>query len=765
MPGPINTGSNPPPDGVSAAQGAAGEAASEASSVAELYRIHEVSQDSSYASISFAGWRKFEAVPPQLRSWLTDSMMEVDGILKWIMGLNTGDLTPETLQKLAEVGDRLEEITHNIQSPYFDNGAQSMLGLERLQNLMFRVGHGTVLRVNINMSLANKLDPSGRLGTAFKYAVLQWLQKEFGMRHVSQNPEGTSFLAINVGPHEISCSLGRFAREIKYLLKRKEMQKQYDFDPNLLDYFVPQATSMFMNVNAMGFEVEEILKTQDKQMILGLQNQIITRIEESLKLLSVGTMLAEKDPGSIGLQAGLAVYNAADLPMFPGKLGYERLQHEFANGTAYVPSAQYHSPMDGREFFPSPDDKLTIHPRLAHNYGRLDHPIREGDEGGALQMLMNAIQTLKLAQTEDERSVALAVLRGAAEWYSIIFGIGDAARTNARNPIFTKWIQEVNLNDGTKRLDYYFLENVSMRPEANVHLIVAEVDSLRAFSLVHPADEMDSNFWAIWVQFMWEAKKRSIDPPALSQVGGDLIAIVLPVVDKKGNPVDIADYISHVQKRIVGLYSTKPFQDYAKVEIPNGMGKRVERWPLWIVGDKLVPSLTKPAGGRPYIRTLSISAVGTTIPTPSSPLDIGPFFSTVSDLAVRVDELKDRTAPKKGQYQIVSLEQITIAVTPSVMGYFIPRETSSQSAQLLAFVSAIDEELVAGWGEPWSNLAGAVRRDFIVRLAAMMRTAQIQPILTNAVAQTIFQQMNRPVPALPHTEIILAPVLPIGVTP
>jgi hypothetical protein len=106
------------------------------------------------------------AVSPLLRTWLTTQMMDVEETLGFLINLKPDDLTPELKQKLREIDSHLEHIVHDLKSPYLDNGSLSLLGVERLQNLLFRVGRGSILRVNVNMTDANKLDPTGKLGTA-----------------------------------------------------------------------------------------------------------------------------------------------------------------------------------------------------------------------------------------------------------------------------------------------------------------------------------------------------------------------------------------------------------------------------------------------------------------------------------------------------------------------------------------------------------------------------------------------------------------------
>jgi hypothetical protein len=712
--------------------------------------------EQNFNGVSFDRWQRFYAVPSDLRTWLTNQMMEVKNTFAFLTDLQAEDINEGMKAALSETVERLETIVHDLQSPLFENGSLSLLGLERLQNLLFRVGHGSMLRVNINMTDANKLDPSGRLGTAYKNVVLMWLQREFGIRHVSQNPEGTSFLAINVGPHEISCSLRRYAHEIKLMLQTKDVQKQYAFDPNLLKRFTPDATSMFMTLSTMGLEVDEILKSGNRQMVLDLQNQLITYIEESQRLLAVGTTLAEKEgPEKFGLTAiygGLNVFDASDLPMFPEMQGYDRLQMGLRIGIGYVPTAEYRSPMDERITFQVAPGKLAFHPRYAHNYGLLYEL--------AMTKFKTAVGEVQKASTRDEIEDSLVKLRESVEWLTIIFTIGEVARANARNHLFTKWIQPINLHDGTKKLEYYFLEDVAMMPEPNVNIVVAEIDSFKAFSNAYPVDETDSNFWNIFDQFVWVAKARDIDTPIMTQVGGDLIAVAIPTVDKHGKPVDPSEFMARVQKRMAGVYSNKPFQDYAKIEVSNGHGNRVERWPLWRVGDKIIPSMTQPAGGEPYRRTLSLTMVGTTVSTPRSALDISPFFDMITDLAVRVDELKNVSAPQKGQFRVISYEQLAMPIQqPQIMGFYVPLETRQQGEELKSFVDAAERQLASVWGAPWKALPVEVRRNFIVRLSSFF-TPQTQPVLTPAVIEAIFSQMNLAVPILPIAPVILAPCLP-----
>lgn len=713
--------------------------------------------DQHFNGVVFDRWQRFTVVPRDLRTWLTTQMLEMRNTFNYLVDLQENDINDDVKKWLIEKMESIETLVHDLQSPFFENGSLSLLGLERLQNLLFRVGHGSMLRVNINMTDANKLDPSGKLGTAYKNVVLKWLQREFGIRHVSQNPEGTSFLAINVGPHEISCSLRRFAHEIKLMLRTKAVQEQYDFDASLLKSFTPDATSMYMNLSTMGLEVGEILKNGDKQMILELQNQIITYIEESQRLLAVGTTLVEKEgPEKFGMTAmygGLNLYNAADLPMFPDMSGYERLQTGLRIGIGYVPEAEYRSPMDEMVKFGSAPGKLAVHPRYAHNYGLLYEV--------AMKRFKGAVGSVAKASTMENKEQALSELREAVQWLTIIFTIAEIARKNARNNLFTKWIQPVQLHDGMDRLEYYFLEEVAMIESPRVHMIVAEIDSFKAFSNAYPVDETDSHFWNLFDQFIWVARSRSIDMPVMTQVGGDLIAVAVPTLDQNGRSVDISEFIARVQKRVAGVYGNKPFQDYAKVEVANGHGMRVERRPLWRVGEKIIPSVTQPEGGEPYRRTLSLTMVGTTIQKPQSALDIGGFFDIVTELAVRVDELKNANLPEKGRFSVISSEQLAMPIQePQRLGFYVPKETRQQGEELKRFVEVSERELSGSWGEAWTQLPVDVRRHFIVNLSFYF-TPQSQPVVTPAIAQAIFSRMSMPVPVLPQMPVTLTAILPL----
>jgi len=716
---------------------------------------------------SLSGWRRFLAIPPPLRTWLTTQMIYVEETLDFLKKLKPEDLTPEVKQQLVDIIWQLEVIVHDLQSPYLENGSLSLLGVERLQNLLFRVGAGSILRVNINMTDANKLDTSGRLGTAFKNMVLTWLQKEFGVRHVSLNPEGTSFLAINVGPHEISCSLSRFDREIKFLLMQEDVQKQYEFDPKRLADFNPLATSMFLKVTAEGLDVDEIVKTGDKQLILDLQRQMMTRIVHSLRLLAAGVTAVEKEgPEKFGLTAfagGLSVFDGSQLPKFPGMAGFEKFQEYLSLGIGYYPAAEYHSHLDGDDQLVTADENLEIHPRKAHKYGWLDHQEREGDGGGASQVLTKAINAVVAAQSQDEKEKALKALQDAVAQFAIISTIAEEAEANPRNRRLSKWIQEVRLHDGTKRLDSYFFEKIALRPESTIHIIVFEVDSFKAFLAAHPMDEADSNNWGITDQFFIVAKKRSLDPPIITQVGGDLFAAAEPPVDKSGRPVDLADYIPQILKRVAGVYQDKPFQDYAKVEVPNGNGKRVERWPLWRVGNDIVPSMTQPKGGKPFIRTLSISAVGTTIPRPRSSTHMKLFFNMINNMAKMVDDLKERVPPyRKGRFAVVSPEQLQ---EPSPLaGYYVPKEARIEGARVADFEvmgdgGEVDQSLRAVWGDEWTRLPSEMRRNFIDRLSTMLHRERPH-VLTHAMVRNIFSGMGHPMPRVPAMPIMLVSRIP-----
>lgn len=702
------------------------------------------------------GWRRMLQVDASIRSWLSTAMVYIESSLDFLGDLTLEQVTPELQRKLPLLSEMFEEIVQDLKSPYLDNGSLPLLSLERIQNLLFRDKNASVLRLHINMTEANKLDPSGNLGTAYKRAVLEWLQREFGERNISLNPEGSSFLAINISRHAISCSVGRFEREIKYALRSPEMYERYGFNPEFVSDFTPRATSMFMSIDTEGLHIDEVLSSQEASSILDLQTQIIGRIEESLRLLAVGTTLAERDPASVGMAAGASVYNLVDLPLVPGKSGYETLKRNLDLGLGYVPPSRYQS--SSSMGTPTIDEKFQRHPRYAHDFGRLDHPGRMDTPGGALQHLQNALSQLASAEGEEACSQALAQLGEAVEGFKIVLDIGRMARSNPRNPAFVKWMQEIRLSDRSNLMDSYFIERIALRPEAQVHLVVMEVDSFKAFSARYPVDETDSHFWGLFEPFFDEAKARGIDQPLVTQVAGDLIALALPVVDAKGRAVDISGFVTAAQERVKQKYQHKPFHDTAKVKIRSDKETRIERQPLWQRGYAVFPSRVQPKDTEPFMNTLSLTAIATTAPTPRDTEDMRAWVRTINNIAKEIEGLKETTAPNKGGYAFSPfLEDEQLAQPSETMGSVYPAGSAVKiDRRADRFVASIERQLEEAWGEDWTAMQPVAQSAFIGGLQC--RAESSAGILTPDEVVDVMSQMSGSLAQFPPAPTLFMPL-------
>jgi hypothetical protein len=721
-------------------------------------------------------WQRYLSVPPVLRTWLTNAMIYLERVVVFLFNLEPMHITPVMQAKLGELSDTIELILHDFQSPYFDNASLSTLGLERIQNTLFRAKRGTITRININMTDANKLDPTGNLGSAYKYSVLSWLQENFGIRKVSLNPEGTSFMVLDEMPHRMAENLNRFSREIMQRLKLRIVQQLYQYDRNILSRFEPKAVAMYTDISADGLDIDETLETFDRQLILDLQDRVIARIEESLRILAVGADIAEKDPASIGLQAGLAVYNAADLPLAPAKTGYELFRHRRYLGQGYVPASVHWSKFVSVPFAPrnAPTEKMWRRPRVGHEYGRIDHPSRPGDKGGALQQLQDVLRRISQAKTTDEIAIAMKDMEAAVGNFGHVLNLGEMARANSRNPALIKYLQQVKFHDRTRRNESYFLENVALSPEPDVHMIVVEIDSFKAFSSRYPIDEEDSNFWGVFDQFFWVAKRMNLRAPIISQVAGDLIAVAVPTKNMSGGAVDIEDFIRQIQQRVKNIYGDKPFQDTAKTVVPNGQNgtQKVVRKPLWINSNgEITASDTKPEGSEPYMRTLTISAVGMTIATPKTAADRIDFFRRIHTLASRVEALKEETSPAKGAYRILREDktpQLSIAdfedhdketEGPAV---FLPRETAGIDFNRLSMMDAINSQLEILIGDEWRKIPSDVKQIVLEHWTVLQQISGGPYMLNSGIVGQVMALMGyTPVQLPPINMMFMPPVIPL----
>jgi hypothetical protein len=248
-----------------------------------------------------------------------------------------------------------------------------------------------------------------------------------------------------------------------------------------------------------------------------------------------------------------------------------------------------------------------------------------------------------------------------------------------------------------------------------------EVDSFKAFSSSHPVDRLDKNFWAIFDHLFEVANDRSIDRPLLAKVAGDLVLAAVPTVDSDGNEVDIEDFVREVQARIARSYEKMPFHDYTKVEVPNGNGKKTERWPLWLLYDneRPVPSATRPKGTKPFMNTLSISAIATTIMTPKSDGDRETCTFLVEEMARNLEPLKAEYAPNKGGFAFMDAhEQATevspISVPATIGGLYHARGYDRPDARIAErFENSIAEQLGQAWGERWDKLGFSQKSQII----------------------------------------------------
>jgi hypothetical protein len=666
-------------------------------------------------------------------------MIYVEKAIEFLKGLTVDDLTNEFQEKMRFIGPALEEIIHDLRSSYLNNGSLSLLGAERIQNLLFRDGKGSMFRFNINLTDANKIDPSGNLGTAFKHAVLEWLQYEFGVRRISLNPEGSSFLAINVSRHEMSSSLGRFEREIRHRLMLPEMCKRFEYEASLLRDFTPSVVGMFMTIDDEGLGIQNILDGGNANAILRLQRRVINRIANSLRLLAVGSTLVEKDPASIGLKAGLVLYDVADLPSKPEDEGYDIFQEQLTLGLGYVPPSIYRSEFLDETF--STDNRImAAYPRIAHDFGHLDRPAREGDEGGTLQILMKAIDEASNASSYKQKKAALRRLHKATGRFARALDLGHVASLNPRNHLFVKWIQKVKLSDGTALLDSCFIEKAALRPEDKLHLVLFELDSFKAFSSKYGVDEYDTAFWAVFDHVFSVARDLSIDKPLISQVAGDLVVAAVPILDLNGDRVDIKDFVKMVQGRIAVAYRDRPFHDYAKKEMPSGdeKGKRVERWPLWKRGRKVFLSQKKPRDAKPYMNTLSVSVVATTVSTPRIGYDLQMYSRIIEEMAENVERLKQDAAPEKGGFSY--FEEVVLAPTEPPGPSTVPTNISDlhraskrrgpEASVIKRFERSIDAQFYKAWGDRWRRFDKGFRDEVIGRLARS--EPRLTPILTPA---------------------------------
>lgn len=713
-----------------------------------------------------AQWEGYRQLPPQLRTWLTHAMLYVARSLRWIEGLSAQDLTPEVRAKLPLLGRTMERIVHDLKSPYLENMSLALLGLERLQNRLIRPGSAVVTRIAVNMTLANELDPSGNMGSAFKQAVVEWLQWRFGVERISINPEGTSFLVVREAGSETGFDAEEFAREILFRLEQQGMQQKYRYEPWHLEGFLPRAHVITMQVDASDLPVAERMRSGTRDEIHDLHRRVLDRCEQSLRLLAVGGTILEKEPAELGVAAGIEVFDGNFL-RDPVLQQQEPLASRLRQGYGYVPPSRYVPPLDQLR---GTDPALSRHPRYQHNYGRLSHPARADDHGGALQVLLAALREASLAGEGPAQLQALEHLRSAADRFGIAFEIAWEARRNPRNPaLFTKWVQEVRLHDATTRYDSYFIEEIARIASDRLHLAVVEVDSFKAFSLAHEVKSADEDFWAIFDVIALLAREQEIDGISFAKVAGDLVAVALPSVDREGNAVSLDAFMREAQRRVKDRYRDRPFQDYAKVTLQNARGRNVLRMPLWQrVGDptgRPFPAPGRPAGAVPFRNTVSISWTGTTIHTPRTEKAVTLLPRIVDELATQVEQLKSASAPFKGVARNVTA---SISLTPEPPSVFVggvhPQLINKPLQVPEELVRSVGEQFAAAWGrEIWERFDPQLKRQFFNRLSEQLH--ELPPVLQPPAVGQLFAVSSayRPIQPLPLMPTIFVSMFPMAI--
>ncbi len=717
-------------------------------------------------------WKQFNGIPPHVRTWLTHTMLYVEKAISFMEQLTEDALTPQMREKLPLLAETLDRIVYDLRSPYLDNMSLSLLGLERLQNQLIRSGSATIVRMNINMTDVNKIDLSGNLGTAFKQAVLEWLQWRFGLERVSVNPEGTSFLIVKEDSSSPSFEYDQFARQIRFRLEQRTMCERYRYSSELLARFVPDAAMFYFTVDAGHLKPRETVREGSRDAIMALHEEILKISERSLRLLAVGGGVLEKTPAELGLESGMRVYDANFLlrPEIQSDEGFER---KLELGLGYVPANVYISP--AATAGDSGAGIMVRHPRYGHDLGRLDHACRPGDEGGALQRALHALNTAARASTEPEKFAAVRRLRKAAEGLATALELGRRARLNPRNPLlFEKWMQTVHLHDASRIVDSYFIEQMALTRENRVHLAVVEIDSFKAFSSAYPIDETDSSFWGIFDVFADVAELMSMRRPIMSQVAGDLVAVAIPTIDREGVRVDLSTYMNAVQRLVRERYAGRPFHDCAKVKFMSTDGMRVERIPLWAVdefnaegrrSEKYMASPCLPSGGRPFMNTVSISWVGTTIHVPRTAKAVGELPKIVDDLATKVEAQKERSVPFKQISLVVpSAISLTPQPPPVLIGGLTPIGMMEPRPALQQLVHLIDQQFAAAWSpQVWDNFDPHVKAQFMNRVSERMHS--LPPIVTPEEVGEIFESVDEPAAdqVMPEFPTLFIPMLPSAV--
>ena len=146
-----------------------------------------------------------------------------------------------------------------------------------------------------------------------------------------------------------------------------------------------------------------------------------------------------------------------------------------------------------------------------------------------------------------------------------------------------------------------------------------------------------------------------------------------------------------------------------------------------------------PREGAPFLRTLSITAVASTINRPAQGEDSAMLTSHIDEMARRIEELKAARRLTKGGFALMEAPQQQRKI--AIGGFAAPREEAESGALASSFTRIVDDQLRTAWGEQWEQMDPQMRGRFFFHLAE--EAPSLPPILMPDDVVGIFTRASR----------------------
>lgn len=236
---------------------------------------------------------RYAHVDPRL---ITDPLADqiyLEQLAAAVEGLTVADFTPEVFSDLLRTKQKLVRIVADLQNLALDNGAIAAVHTERIQGQLFdrERDEVTVMRMHLNMTGANKADPSERLGNLFLEAVKLWLIRQFPGETVVQSPERTTFQAIVPPGIDLAEVFDNFSFAIKDVIfeLNEQLPARERVSTDSIDQFIPRAVATALPLSRRNLisyairEEEDVDLYHDVLAAVGFPEAVIGAIRDMLR--------------------------------------------------------------------------------------------------------------------------------------------------------------------------------------------------------------------------------------------------------------------------------------------------------------------------------------------------------------------------------------------------------------------------------------------------------------------------------------------------